>query len=118
MTIFDDWRNGLISGADACRALCHDLGEVESQIAPLEQERAMLREQISYILDKLGGKASVPGFGSLELTAPAVVRGYDKKRLDALLIDLAAEAPEIVARLAQCRTENARAGALRITRER
>lgn len=118
MTVFDDWRDGLVPDADACRALCRELGEVESQLAPLEAERAALREQISYILDKLGGKASVPGFGSLELTAPAVVRSYDKKRLDALLVELAIEAPEIVARLAQCRTESARAGALRITRER
>lgn len=116
--IFEDWQDGQISDAGALRALCRDLGEVESQIAPLEAERATLRDQISRVLDHAGGKAEIAGFGKLELSAPAIVRGYDKKRLDELLVALAGEAPEVAERIAACRTESARAGSLRITREK
>ncbi len=116
--IFEDWRDGLIADADALRALCRDLGEVESQLAPLDAERTQLRDQISRVLDRAGGKAEIAGFGKLELSAPAIVKSYDKKRIDELLIALTAEAPEIAARIAQCRTESARAGGLRVTREK
>lgn len=118
MTTFDDWADGRMNDADALRALCRDLGEVESQLAPLEAERQQLRDQISRVLDRAGGKAQIAGFGGLEITSPSIVRSYDKKALDRLLLDLASEAPEMAARIAQCRTESARAGGLRITREK
>jgi len=117
-SIFEDWREGLLTDAEALHALACDLGEVESQLAPLEQERTMLRDHLSHIVDRIGGRADIPGFGRLELSAPTVVRGYDRKRLDALLVDLAADYPAVVQQLAQCRTETARAGSLRITREK
>lgn len=116
MTIFDGSDEAI--DRDILRALCYDLGEVESQIAPLEAERQQLRDKISLVLARMGNKAELAGFGKLELTAPAVVHSYDKKRLDELLIALAGEAPEIAERLAQCRTESARIGGLRITRGR
>lgn len=117
-TAFDIWQDGKLTDIQALRALCRDLGEVESQLAPLEAERAALRDQISHVLDRLGGTTEITGFGKLEITAPSIVKSYDKKRLDQLLIDLAAEAPELVARIAACRTESARAGSLRITRQK
>ena len=58
------------------------------------------------------------GFGRLEIMPPSVTKGYDKKRLDQLVLDLAADAPELAALIAQCRTESARAGGLRIIREK
>lgn len=117
-TAFELWQDGSLTDLQALRMLCRDLGEVESQIGPLEAERAALRDQISRVLDRAGGTAEIAGFGKLELSAPAIVRGYDKKRLDELLIALATEAPEAAARIAACRTESARAGGLRITREK
>ena len=115
---FEDWHNGRITDQEALRSLCGDLGEVESMLQPLESERVNLRDQISHVLDRLGGRAEVAGFGRLELSAPAIVRGYDKRRLDELLDELASEAPEVAARIAACRIESARAGGLRITREK
>src|SRR5690349_3226231 len=100
MSIFDDWQDGHVPDADALRTLCRELGEVESQIAPLEAERAVLRDQLSRVLERLGGRAAIAGFGKLELSAPAIVRSYDRQQLDALLGELATEAPEVAARIA------------------
>ncbi len=118
MTIFDDWRDGTISDVEALHALASDLGEIESQLAPLEAERQNLRDQLSQVVNHLGGRASVAGFGKLELTAPSLAKSYDKKRLDQLIIDLATDAPELAQLVAACRTESPRAGSLRITREK
>ena len=49
MTIFDDWRDGAISDIEALHAIASDLGEIESQLAPLETERQNLRDQLSQI---------------------------------------------------------------------
>ena len=86
MTIFDDWRDGTISDVEALHALASDLGEIESQLAPLEAERQNLRDQLSQIVNRLGGRTSVPGFGKLEIMPASVTRSYDKKRLDQLVI--------------------------------
>ena len=118
MTIFDDWRDGHISDVEALHALASDLGEIESQIAPMEVERQTLRDQLSQIVGRLGGRASIPGFGKLEILPASVTKSYDKKRLDQLIIDLATDAPELAQLIAACRTEAPRAGALRITREK
>jgi len=118
MSIFDDWRNGTITNTAALHALTQELGEVESTIAPLELERVALREQLSYILAKMDETVTIPGFGKLELTRPSVTKGYDKKQLDQLIIDLTIDAPELAALIAQCRTTSERAGSLRITREK
>jgi len=119
MTIFDDWRDGTISDVEALHALASDLGEIESQLAPLEAERQNLRDQLSQIVSHLGGRASVAGFGKLELTSASVTRSYDKKRIQALVLDLVAEGNvEVAQRIALCETELSRAGSLRITREK
>jgi hypothetical protein len=118
MTIFDDWRDGTISDVEALHALASDLGEIESQLAPLETERQNLRDQLSQIVSHLGGRASVAGFGKLEIMPASVTRTYDRKRLDQLVIDLATDAPELAQLIAACRTESPRAGSLRITREK
>jgi hypothetical protein len=47
-----------------------------------------------------------------------VVQSFDKKRLDRLINDLLAEAPEVAERIAACRTRSMRAGGVRITREK
>jgi len=81
-------------------------------------DRDVMRDQLSQIVGRMGGRASVAGFGKLELTAPSLARSYDKKRLDQLIIDLATDAPELAQLVAACRTESPRAGSLRITREK
>lgn len=118
MGVFDDWQEGVITDHAALYALCADLGGVETQLEPLQAQREVLRSAIGKVLARLGGREMVPGFGRLELTAPSIVRGYDRKRLDELIITLTTREPEIAAQIAQCRTETQRAGGLRIERER
>lgn len=118
MSIFDDWQQGDITDDQALRALAMELGEVESQLAPIEAEKQALRDQISRVLDRAGGVATVAGFGKLEITAAAVTVSYDKKQIEDLLIDLTATHPDVARRLAACRVRGSRAGALRITREK
>lgn len=118
MSTFEDWQEGLVPDMDALRVLCSDLGEVESDLAPLQEQREALRAQIGEVVARRGEAVEIAGFGRIEIAPAAIVRGYDKRRLDALLVDLAGEAPEVARRLAECRTETARAGSLRITREK
>lgn len=118
MSIFDDWQDRNVTDAQALQALASDLGEVESQLAPMEQEKQALRDQISLVLEHYGGAATIAGFGRLEITAASVVVSYDKKQIEELLIDLTTTHPEIAARLAGCRVKGTRAGSLRITREK
>jgi hypothetical protein len=118
MPTFDDWQNGTITDEQALRSLSSDLGEVESQLAPIEAEKHILRDQISQVLERAGGATTIAGFGRLEITAPAVVVSYDKKQIEELLIDLTTTHPDIAARLAACRVKGTRSGSLRITREK
>lgn len=116
-SIYEQWQDGEISDHQALRALCMGLGETESEIALHEAVRQTLRDQISHIVNKIG-TVEVAGFGKLEMTNPAIVKSYSKDKIEALIDDLLAEHPLIAARIAACRTESARAGSLRITREK
>jgi hypothetical protein len=116
-TTFKDWQSGAISDREALRALLSDLGEVESQIAPLEAEKTELRAQISDVLVQLGGRAEADGF-RLVLTAPSVVPRYDTKELDHVVKYLQAQGEDAIADLIlRARKESARSGMLRIAKE-
>lgn len=113
--IFTSWQSGGISDREALRALLSDLGEVESQLAPLEAEKIELRAQISEVLAQLGGRAEAEGY-RLQLTAPGVSSRYDAKELDQLVSYLQASGEDNLANLIlKARKESARAGQLRIT---
>lgn len=116
---FDQWEAGGLSDEQALRALCSDLAELESDLAPLDAERADLRNQLSHVAARFSSPQVVPGFGRVELTAASVVTSYDKKALDELIILLNRDGDgRIAAQIAQCRTTSERAGSLRITREK
>lgn len=110
--------DGDVSAVEALRSLCSDYEEVEASYKDFEGIRNQLREQISVVLDRLGGKAEIKGFGALTLTAPVIVKGFDKARVVALIGELMDEHPDIAERLAACATQTSRAGGLRIERER
>jgi hypothetical protein len=113
-SLFEDWRAGVISDREALRRLLSDLGEVESQIAPLEAERAELRAQISEVLAELGGRAEADGY-RLTITSPSVVPRYDAKELDQLVLRLRQQGhTEIADQILTARKESARSGQLRI----
>lgn len=116
---FTQWERGDLSDEQALRALCSELGEVESELEPLKREQQELRERISHVLGRLGDKTEIPGFGRLEITAPAVIVSYDRQSLDRLVIHLTQDGyGPIAQQIAACRTESQRAGSLRITRSK
>ncbi len=118
LDLYTQWLEGHAGPHEVLRQLAMDLGEVESELAPLEAERQTLRTRISEVVDRIGGKAEVSGFGKLEITAAAKTVSYDRKQLDQLTIALLDEYPHIARMIQQCRQESARAGSLRIVREK
>lgn len=118
-TTFDEWRDGAISDEQAAHTLALDLAEIESELAPLTAQRESLRNELSHIVGKLGGKHAIPGFGELVNTAPSVTTSYDAKGIGDLIVALVAAGEHGWAtRLAACQKQSARAGSLRITREK
>jgi hypothetical protein len=99
-------------------ALCYDLAQLEERIAPLEAERQAIRAEISTIIEAIGTQ-ELEGFGRLEITAPALVVSYDRQKVERLMLALIDEGrSEIAERISAARKESARAGSLRITRDK
>lgn len=115
--LFQQWQDGDVTDLEALRALWSDLREVESSIAPLEAERQTLRERIGLIVARTG-PVQLAGFGKAQITNPSVSAGYDTKKLDSVLAELAQSYPHAASLVAACRKETARAGGLRIETEK
>lgn len=120
MRRYNDWTLGDVGPVQTLRALCMDLGEVESEIATLNEQRDILRAQISEVVGSMPQqRADVPNFGRVLISAPAVVEKFDTKRIAALIEWLDAEGKaDIAERLVDCRTKSMRVGGLRIEREK
>lgn len=119
MSAFAEWDAGTITDTQALHALAMELGEVESELAPLEAQRQRLRDELSRVVAHMGGKAEVAGFGQLTMTAPSVSRSYDAKGLDELCLQLIQDGyGPIAEQIARYCRESARTGSLRIVRER
>lgn len=116
--IFEQWRSGQLGAQQAIGMLASELGEVESELTPLEKERSKLRDHLSYIVS-LVGTTKIPDFGQIQLTDPCVIKRYDRAALDSLIGRLIEDGyGPIAQQIAQCRREDMRAGSLRITREK
>jgi chromosome segregation ATPase len=118
MSAFEQWEQGDLEDVAALRALCNDLGEIESELQPLEAQRKQMREQIERITRRLDGqRAEIKGFGLVAVTSGGTRVSWDGKALDSLLAKLAANGyPQIAEELAAARRETATAATLRITR--
>jgi hypothetical protein len=117
MPIFEEWQDGTATDIAALRALWSDLNELESDLAPMEAERARVREQISVIVAH-SGPVVLPGFGKALITNASVSFSYDTKQLDSLMADLVQTHPDIAAQIASARKQSQRTGGLRIEREK
>lgn len=116
--IYAAYLDGDVSAMEALRSLCDDYEELESSYKDFEALRAGVRDQISTVMTRIGDKVEIKGFGTLSLTAPSITKGYDRAKIQALINELVDEYPDIAARLVACETKSARAGGLRIERER
>ena len=101
------------------QSLCRDLDEVDSHLAELNAERERLRAQLSEVVERLGGKAVVRGFGTLNIASPTVVVSYERKGLEQLVAEVVAAGNTILAdAIQQNRKDSMRVGGLRVMREK
>lgn len=112
------WLDGDATAYEALRSLCDDLEEIEQSYKSFEKIRQVTRDQISTVMLKLGDKVEVKGFGTVLLTAPSIVTGYDKAKIKALIQEWSNDFPEFAEALAACETKTSRAGGLRIERSK
>jgi hypothetical protein len=114
---YEQWQAGEIQGEEALKYLCHYIAMVEDQLEPLEKSKEKARAWISEVVEYLGGKAEVDGFGKCEITNASVTYSYDKKQLDQLTNQLRAEGQgDISTMIEACLKSSSRSGGLRITR--
>lgn len=111
--------DGDVTAMEALRSLCSDYEELDSTYQDFGKMREQTRDQISNVLVKIGDKVEVDGFGVVSLLQPSVVESYDKKKLMALIFELIDEGESPIAdRIRACASKSARAGGLRIEREK
>jgi len=116
--IYAAWLDGDVTAMEALRSLCDDYEEIEASYKDFDGLRGQTRDQISQVVEKMGGKVALKGFGTLSITDASITEGYDKKLIRDLIMDLVADYPDIAARLTACATKSMRAGGLRIEREK
>jgi hypothetical protein len=116
-TTFKQYQEGEITPQYALDQIARQLDSLQDQIEPLNATEKVLRQQASEIVDYLGGKADVAGFGTFTITAPSQTIQYDSKELDRLVVNLIqAGYEELAKQITHCRKEGSRAGSLRINR--
>ncbi|MFD3162712.1 hypothetical protein [Herpetosiphon sp. NSE202] len=101
------------------KSLCNDLVAVEDQLSELEAQREAIRARLSELVDQLGGKIQLRGFGTLQISNPSVVVSYDRKGIEQLVQELEAAGNFALVDVIQTsRKESMRSGGLRILREK
>ena len=101
------------------KSLCNDLVAVEEQLSELEAQREAIRARLSELVDQLGGKIQLRGFGTLQISNPSVVVSYDRKGIEQLVQELEAAGNfALVDAIQTSRKESMRSGGLRILREK
>lgn len=117
--IIDAYDAGELTPYQAARALAMELGEVESTLAPLNDERARIRVALERVMRKHGEPIDLAGFGRMEIVPDSTSARYDRATVEAVIAELAnAGMFELAQRLATGRRESARAGGLRVTPEK
>jgi len=111
-----DYLNGDLSPAHAARALLLDLGEIESEIKPLEAQRKDVRDTLATVLERCEDRrCTVPGYATARLAEPAMVKRWNDERLAKLCAYLrSTERDEIAEMIENCREQTFRAGGLRV----
>jgi hypothetical protein len=104
----------------AARALLLDLGEIESDLKPLEAQRKETREALAAALEQCDGRRyTIPGFATARLAEPAAVKRWNESRLARLCAWLRETDREEVAEMIEnCREDTFRAGGLRVDPDR
>ncbi len=117
--IYQLWQAGELANEQALEELCQALDTLQDRLQPLQESEQVLRAQISEVVERLGGRAELAGFGSLNITGASVTSHYDRRGLDKLVERLRDEGQaDLAAEIASYRQESARSGGLRISRSK
>jgi len=94
--------------------------ELESQLADLEKEKAILRQAIEeYVITLPNWKWVIPGTATVTITTPAPTVSYDARSLDSLLSHFTQVGDmESAHRLALLREEKSRNAVMRIVKDK
>ncbi len=111
------WESGSLSDDATLDELCAELDAAERALAPIEEARQQARALTSEVVERLGGRAQVPGFGQLVITNPSTVVSYDREMIDALVAQLERELNPLATAIRAARKVTQRAGHLQIKRE-
>jgi hypothetical protein len=112
------WESGSLNDEAALRELCAELDAAERALAPIEEARQQARALTSEVVERMGGRTQLSGFGQLVITTPSTVVSYDREMIDALLLQLERDQNPLAATIRAARKTTQRAGHLQITRER
>ena len=116
-TDFDLWQDGEITDDEFLEKTTNRLMAVQDSLEPLAETEKILKGHISLVVERQGGRASLPGIASFVNTAPALTVTYDAQQVDRLVAELTTEGHfELAQRLTACRKKGSRAGYLRITK--
>jgi hypothetical protein len=118
-TDYDLWQDGELRDQEFLDRAARRLASLQDNLEPLQATEKIIRSHISIVVDRMGGKANVPGFASFVITEAGLTVTYDSSRLDKLVAALISEGNiEMAQRLTACRKEGSRSGSLRITKAR
>jgi hypothetical protein len=118
-TDFDKWQDGELTDQHFLEASSRRLANLQDSLEPLQETEKVIKNQISLVVERLGGKANVPGFASFVITEPGQTVSYDSQKLDRLVAALISEGETALAQnITACRKVGSRVGYLRITKAR
>lgn len=109
------WEEGELTNEEALEALTRELAILKDKLEPLQMAEKELRNDLSLVVERMGGQAEVEGFASLSISSAVRTYSYDRRGLDDLVKQLQTEGHrELADRILQYRQEGSRAGGLRI----
>lgn len=135
---YAQWEAGELRSDEAIPLLVKQLANLQDRLEPLQHTEKAIRAQLSVMVDNVGGKFEVPGYGKLNITSAGTTVTYDRKELDKFTAALEHEILEltlsgheseeyertridalvaVVGKLKSCRKESSRSGGLRILKD-
>ena len=98
--------------------LTQQLGEIESQMAPLQAEREYVRSQLLPLVQQAGGTIRIPGYARMEVIKASISVTYDRKEVERFILHLVdIGALHLADALRGCKRESHRPTILRVLRE-
>lgn len=131
--LFADDRKLFTDTAQRIAGLWGEIAELDSEITPLQERRDAIRDEIKELVAVVGGSISVPGFGTALMTKSGKSVSYDAPTIDSVIakivqmvtqaqqdgdIKTAHDLGALAQKIADARTEKARAGYIMLKKDK